>query len=172
MIVDDIDAHRELFGVDPSGRVLTDMAWRSPESGRNTHARGPARFPRVLAEAYAAHAVFQVYDRNRRVYGVRKLWHAMEHDGYAIGRDQVARLMRACGTSGAVRGAHRTITTQRDDRAPRFPDHVERQWNSPTSPGQLWVADCTSWEGRIMLDATGRAGGWSLLLISRTPVKV
>lgn len=74
----------------------------------------------VLAEAYAAHAVFQVYDRNRRVYGIRKLWHAMWHAGYAMGRDQVARLMAVSGISGAVRGAHRTVTTTRDDRAPRF----------------------------------------------------
>lgn len=51
--------------------------------------------------------------------------------------------MAVCGISGAVRGEHRTVTTHRDDRAPRFPDHVERQWNRPAAPDQLWVAGFT-----------------------------
>jgi transposase InsO family protein len=71
------------------------------------------------------------------------MWHAMKHAGHDIGRDQVARLMRICGISGAVRGKHRTITTTADPGAPRYPDLIERQWGAPTRPDQWWVADFT-----------------------------
>ena len=97
----------------------------------------------VLAEAYDAHAVYLVWERNRSVYGVRKMWHAMDRAGYRMGRDQVGRLMGICGAAGVVRGHHRTVTTTRDDRAPRFPDHVGRRWDRPDAPDQLWVADFT-----------------------------
>ncbi|GAA4824152.1 hypothetical protein GCM10023353_36410 [Tomitella cavernea] len=143
MIVDYIDAHRHLFGVDPICRVLSEHGMAIAPSTYYARKKAGAVSEAVLVEAYAANAVFDVYDRNRRVYGVRKLWRAMWHAGHAMGRDQVARLMTVCGISGAVRGAHRTVTTRRDDRAPRFPDHVERQWGRPTTPDQLWVADFT-----------------------------
>ncbi|OPX05481.1 integrase, partial [Gordonia sp. i37] len=39
------------------------------------------------------------------------------------------------------RGSHRTVTTRRDDKAPRFPDHVSRQWNIADRPDRWWVAD-------------------------------
>jgi putative transposase len=58
-----------------------------------------------------------------------------------LGRDQVARLMRIGGISGAVRGRHRTRTTATDCSAPRHPDLVKRAWTGPTERDQLWVAD-------------------------------
>lgn len=51
-------------------------------------ARGPVS-EAVWAEAHAAHAVQRLYVANRRLYGVRKMWHAMKHPGHDIGRDQV-----------------------------------------------------------------------------------
>lgn len=75
-----------------------------------------------LADAYAANAVHAVYVTNKRVYGVRKLWHAMKRAGHEMGRDQVARLMAIAGITGVVRGKRRTVTTEHDDRAPRHPD--------------------------------------------------
>ena len=96
-----------------------------------------------MAEAYDAHTVYQAFQRNRGVYGVRKLWHTMRREGRVMGRDQVGRLMEICGITGVVRGKHRTSTTQRDDRAPRHPDLVDRQWSLPSRPDQWWVADFT-----------------------------
>jgi transposase InsO family protein len=71
------------------------------------------------------------------------MWHPMKRAGHDMGRDQVARLTRICGIDGAVRGTHRTITTKRDDRAPRHPDLIERNWDAPQRPDQWWVADFT-----------------------------
>jgi len=43
-----------------------------------------------------------LWEDNYRVYGARKLWKA-RRAGHAVGRDQVARLMRAAGIEGAAR---------------------------------------------------------------------
>ena len=143
MIVDYIDAHKQRFGVDPICRVLTEHGMAIAPSTYYARKQSGQVPESVLAEAYDAHAVHLVWERNRSVYGVRKMWRAMDRAGYRMGRDKVGRLMGICGAAGAVRGHHRTVTTTRDDRAPRFPDHVERKWNRPDAPDQLWVADFT-----------------------------
>jgi putative transposase len=143
VIVDYIDAYRHRFGVDPICAVLTEHGMPiAPSTYYAAKARGPVS-PAALAEAHAAHAVHTVFWANRGLYGVRKMWHAMKRAGHDMGRDQVARLMRICGISGAVRGKRRTITTTTDHGAARHPDLIERQWGSPTRPDQWWVADFT-----------------------------
>lgn len=121
MIVDYIDAHKDRFGVAPICRVLTEHGVQIAPSTyyARTHA-GPVSATQI-AEAYDAHAVYQAFHRNRGVYGVRKVWHTMRREGRAMGRDQVGRLMRICGITGVVRGKHRTVTTQGDDRARATP---------------------------------------------------
>ena len=143
MIVAYIDDHRDRFGVDPICRVLTEYGMQIAPSTYYAHKQRGLVSAAMLEEAYAAHAVYQQFEKNRGVYGVRKMYHTMWRAGHVMGRDQVGRLMGICGISGAVRGSHRTTTTHRDDRAPRFPDHVERQWDTPTHPDQWWVADFT-----------------------------
>jgi len=69
------------------------------------------------------------------------MWHLMAREGFEVGRDQVARLMRIGRVTGPVRGRHRTRTTFRDPSAPRHPDLVNRNWAGPSRPDQLWVAD-------------------------------
>ena len=96
-----------------------------------------------LADAYAAQEIYQLWKENRRVYGRRKLWKTGRRTGLLLGRDQIERLMKIAGITGVTRGRRTTVTTRRDDRAPRHPDHVKRRWNGPTRPDQWWVADFT-----------------------------
>jgi len=143
VIVDYIDAHRHQFGVDPICTVLAEHGLPiAPSTYYAAKARGPVS-DTAWTEAHAANTVHRLYVANMRLYGVRKMWHAMKHAGHEMGRDQVARLMRICGISGAVRGKHRSITTTTDPAAQRHPDLVERQWGQPTRPDQWWVADFT-----------------------------
>ncbi len=51
--------------------------------------------------------------------------------------------MKLAAIDGVRRGKHRTVTTERDDRAPRHPDLAHRRWAIPTRPDQWWVADFT-----------------------------
>src|SRR5690349_11826510 len=81
-----------------------------------------------MADAYAANTLVDLYRANRRVYGVRKLWHAARRAGRPWGRDQVGRLMGIAGIDGVRRGRHTAVTTRRDQAAPRHPDHCDRAW--------------------------------------------
>jgi putative transposase len=65
-----------------------------------------------------------------------------------VGRDQVARLMRAAGIEGARR-TRRIRTTRADPVAARHPDLVQRRFRAEM-PNQLWVTDLTfvpTWAG-------------------------
>jgi putative transposase len=90
-----------------------------------------------------ANELYDLWVKNRRVYGRRKLWHAAKRAGMSIGRDQVERFMHVVGITGIRRGKRRIVTTVADPQATRHPDHVKRQWDAPKKPDELWVADFT-----------------------------
>jgi hypothetical protein len=67
-----------------------------------------------------------------------------------VGRDQVARLMRAEGLRGASR-AKKRFTTHSDPAATRAPDLLDRDFTA-TAPNEKWVADftyCSTWSGVV-----------------------
>jgi len=140
MIVDYIDSQRERFGVEPVCAVLAEAGISIAPSTYYARSKTPLTDVE-LHEAYMANQLRSLWQNNWGVYGARKLWHAARRAGHDIGRDQVARLMKIAGISGVRRGKHRTITTRRDDAAPRHPDLVKRGWAAPTGIDRLWVAD-------------------------------
>jgi transposase InsO family protein len=77
---------------------------------------------------------------NYCVYGAHKLWKTARRAGHDVGRDQVARLMRAAGSQGVRRG--KRVRTTKPDPARRRGIPI---WSSATSPrpppNQLWVTD-------------------------------
>ena len=106
-----IDEERALYGVEPICRVLAIA-----QSGFYTYrarlvnpTQRPARAQRddVLGEQ-----IQRVWERNRGVYGVRKVWQQLLRDGQTVARCTVARLMAAEGLRGVVRGP----TTPHDGR--------------------------------------------------------
>ena len=115
-----------MLGVSPSGY----WAW----SGRAASARelDDARLLRLIRTAHEA---------SRRTYGAPRIWRALRRDGIAVGRDRVARLMRAAGLRGAARRRF-VATTRRDERARPAPDLVLRRFEAD-GPNRLWVADVT-----------------------------
>ena len=52
---------------------------------------------RACRDAAVGPALRALWEDNYRVYGARKLWKAARRAGHEIGRDQVARHMRAAG---------------------------------------------------------------------------
>ena len=140
MIVDYIDSHRERFGVEPICAVLSEHGVKIAPSTYYERRRRPVT-DAELEEAYLANVLVTLHAENWRVYGARKLHKAARRASLDIGRDQVARLMRIAGITGAVRGRHRTVTTRRDKTAERHPDLVKRGWDVPTKVDELWVAD-------------------------------
>lgn len=87
---------------------------------------------------------------NYSVYGRRKLTTAMRKAGHDVGRDQVARLMRAAGIRGAS-PARKRFTTHADPAAERAPDLMKRDFTA-TAPNEKWVCDftyCSTWSGVV-----------------------
>jgi putative transposase len=140
VIIAYVESFRARFGVEPICRVLSAHGVTIAPSTYYAHRLAPVS-PAALEEAYLVNALVTLWQENWGVYGARKLWHAARRAGLDVGRDQVGRLMGIAGITGAVRGRHRTRTTQADDRAPRYPDLVSRGWDVPTGIDQLWVAD-------------------------------
>ena len=141
MIVEHVDRERSTHGVEPICRVLTEHGMKiAPSTYYAAKSRPPST--RAVSDAALRQVIIDLWDRNRGLYGVLKMWHALRREGHVVGRDRVARLMRQAGISGIVRGAHRTITTKRDDTAARFPDLVDRGWGV-TRLDAVWVADFT-----------------------------
>jgi putative transposase len=113
----------------------------------STYYAAKARQPsaRALRDAELRPVLRALWEDNYRVYGAHKLWKAAHRAGHDVakdvGRDQVARLMRAEGIAGVVR-TRRVRTTRPDEGAPRHPDLVKRDFTA-TGPNQLWVTDLT-----------------------------
>ncbi len=61
----------------------------------------------------------RVFNENFQVYGVRKVWRQLQREGYDIARCTVARLMRAMGLQGIIRG--KPIRTTISDKTGAMP---------------------------------------------------
>ena len=139
-----IREYRDRFGVEPICAVLREHGVQiAPSTFYAFQARGFGLSDRDLSDAYLANQLFDLWVRNRRLYGRRKLWKAARRAGSTVGRDQVERLMRLLGVSGIRRGKRTTVTTTGDAKAARHPDHIQRRWAWPSRPDQWWVADFT-----------------------------
>src|SRR6195952_4242167 len=144
-----IDDHPAAWGVEPICRVLPIAP-----STYYTHAARRAEPDKLPARARRDGALMieirRVYEANFRVYGVRKVWRQLAREGIVVARCTVARLTRAMGLAGAVRG--RKVRTTVPDPAAACPlDRVNRQFTAER-PNRLWVADFTyvaTWDGFV-----------------------
>ena len=141
MIVDYIDAHRDEFGVEPICRVLTEHGCQIAPSTYYARKRRPPS-ARALSDAVMIQILMVLWVANRKVYGAHKLWKAARRAGHDVGRDQVARLMRAMEIQGVSRSRRKVFTTVSDPDAVRAPDLVNRNFTADR-PDALWVTDLT-----------------------------
>ena len=144
-----IDVHREVYGVEPISRVLpiAPSTYYAHVAQRVEPTRRSARARRDEA---LGPEVRRVFEENFRVYGVRKVWRQLRREGFDVARCTVARLMRAMGLQGVIRGKP-ARTTVSDRTAPCPLDRVNRQFRAP-APNMLWVSDFTyvaTWAGFV-----------------------
>lgn len=144
-----IEDNRLSFGVEPICKVLRIAP--STYFDRAVIARDPTRASdRPKSDANMCSEISRVFDDNRRVYGARKIWHALRREGHDVARCTVERLMRKLGLKGVMRGK-KTITTNPDKTRSCPHDKVNRQFNAQ-QPDQLWVSDftyCPTWSGMV-----------------------
>lgn len=168
-----IDQYRETLGVEPICRVL-----QIAPSGYRRHAarqRDPARrSARAQRDEILMRHIQRIWDANRQVYGVDKVWRQLQREGLAVARCTVARLMRQRGLRGVRRG-QAVRTTVPNPAAPCPRDRVNRQFRAER-PNQLWVADFTyvsTWQGFVyvafIIDVFARRiVGWRVSRSMRT----
>jgi putative transposase len=164
-----IDQNRGRFGVEPICRTLDVSA-----SAYHHRATGE-RSARALEDERLTAKIRKVFAENYECYGVRRIHAALLRDREQVGRDQVARLMRAAGIRGAKRRGKPWRTTIGDPAAQKRPDLVKRDF-SAVAPDRLWVGDFTylrTWEGKVyfsfVIDVYSRMiVGWQLASHMRT----
>ena len=108
----------------------------------------------------------RVFDANWKVYGVRKVWRQLQHEGFDVARCTGAKLMKGMGLQGIIRGKP-TKSTITDKKLPCPLDKVNRQFRV-SAPNRLWVSDFTyvaTWKGFVfvafVIDAYARKiVGW------------
>jgi putative transposase len=168
-----IDAHREAYGVEPICAVLPIAP--STYYEQRARVQDPQRRPaRAQRDAVLCPQIRQVWEDTRRRYGARKTWQELRRRGVAVARCTVARLYRAMGLYGVVRG-RRVRTTVPEPLAHRPQDLVQRNFTA-TRPNQLWVSDLTyvpTWRGFVYVafvtDAfSRRIVGWRAATSLRT----
>jgi transposase InsO family protein len=149
-MVDFIDEHRDVYGVEPICAVLpiAPSTYHEHFARRRDPERRPARAKR---DDGLRVEVRRVWDENFAVYGAEKVWRQLVREGVDVARCTVERLMRDMGLRGAVRGRAWKVTTVADESARRPEDLVQREFTA-TRPNQLWVADLTyvaTWAGFV-----------------------
>jgi putative transposase len=165
-----IDEHRPVFGVEPICRLLpiAPSTYYENISKREDVDRLSVRARSDIALKIE---IRRVFEENFRVYGARKVWRQLQREGFDVARCTVARLMKAMGLQGIIRGKP-IRTTFPDKAAPSPLDRVNRQFRAP-APNRLWVSDftyVTTWQGFVyvafVIDAFARRiVGWR---VSRT----
>ena len=98
-----ITEHRGRFGVEAICRVLR-LAVRGFITSRGYRAavrRAPSA--RALSDLVLGAEIERLHTENYGVYGARKMHALMVRQGWVLGRDQTARLMRQVGVRGVVR---------------------------------------------------------------------
>ena len=112
--------------------------------------------------------------RTSRSTAPGNVWKPLRRDGVRVARGTVARLMRAMGLAGAVRG-RAWVTTTHAGEGGRPVDLVDRRFVA-TRPNQRWVSDFTcvaTWGGCVyvafVIDVCARRMvGWRVSASMRT----
>ena len=133
-----IDDHRDVHGVEPICRVLPIAPSTYYEPRRPARRSREAAGPRASGTPSFASQIRRVWEENFQVYGVRKVWRQLRREGIEVARCTVARLMRAMGLQGVVRG--KTVRTTISDKAAPCPlDRVNREFKAPAAERALGV---------------------------------
>jgi transposase InsO family protein len=168
-----IDENKGSYGVEPICKVLpiAPSTYYLHAARRADPSLEPAR---VQRDVRLSEDIRRVWDENRQVYGVRKVWRQLRRENQEVARCTVERLMAKLGIQGVIRG--KPVRTTVSDKATPCPlDRVNRQFHAER-PNALWVSDFTyvsTWQGWVyvafVIDVFARRiVGWKVSASSRT----
>jgi len=149
-VVDYIDTHREVFGVEPICAVLTSADVKiAPRTYYAAKTRPLSKRARV--DVGLREQIRRVHRENFGVYGADKIWRQLNREHVRVARCTVERLMRDMGLAGVVRGKVKRTTIPGDPIGERPRDLLDRDF-SAVRPNHRWVADITyvaTWTGFV-----------------------
>ena len=102
-MIDFIDDHRDVYGVEPICKVLP-IAPSTYHEAKIRETAPHRRSARQQRDARVCEAIQQTWDANHCVYGARKVWRQLQRDQCRVARCTVERLMRDMGLCGVTRG--------------------------------------------------------------------
>ena len=149
-MIDFIDNHKQVFGVEPICRVLSEHGVKiAPSTYYDARRRRPSKRALRDADLVALIEAERARQKLLKRFGARKMWIHLRGRGHDVARRTVERLYRQQGWVGALR--QRRLIALPCDGTSRPEDLVDRQfWAS--RPNQLWVADFTyvaTWSGMV-----------------------
>ena len=129
---------------------------------------------RELTDQMLAVEIEAIWECSDRSYGVPRMHRWLLKQGFEVGRNRVARIMRANGWEGET-GRRRVRTTIVDRGATAAQDRVNRDFD-PEAPNSVWCGDITylrTGEGWLFLATvidlfSRRVIGWSVADHMRT----
>jgi len=108
--------------------------------------------PRSREDATLAERIRWIHVRSRGTYSSPRIHAELIDEGVRVGRNRVARLMRAAGLRGVSRRKRPRTTIRQAGKQPAA-DLVQRNF-TVAGPNRLWVADITyiaTWAGFLYL---------------------
>ncbi len=177
-MIDYISRHRELYGVEPICKVLSEHGCQiAPSTFYDNISRQPSR--RAQRDEHILKLIENERAASRFVAGLgaRSMWLRLRRQGHNVARCTVERLMAEHGLRGVVRSRRAPLTTIADPKATRPADLVDRHF-AAFAPNQLWVADftyCPTWTGMVyvafVFDVfSRRILGWRAATSMTTPL--
>ena len=104
-----VDAYRDQFGVELICRVLANTAGGFVTCRGYRAAKSRPMSDRAIRDQVLGDEIERLHAENFGVYGVRKMYYLMRRQGWLVGRDQVARVMKTRGITGVKRGKPRPL---------------------------------------------------------------
>jgi len=129
---------------------------------------------REIRDAELLAKMRQIHAASRGTYGSPRVHAQLAREGIQVGKDRVARLMRASGLQGRVRRRFQVTTDSKHDK-PVAPNVLQRDFSAKASDS-VWCADITylrtaaGWVylAAILDVATRMIVGWSMASHMRT----
>jgi putative transposase len=147
-------------------RMMCRLLEIEPGSFYAWRRRGPSR--RQCENEHLKVHIAQSHSESDGVYGSPKIRDDLLEQGFRVGRNRIARLMRELGIQGCPKKRYKSTTHSRHNLL--VADNHLAQDFSATAPNQRWVADITYIRTRegwlylaVILDLYSRAiVGWSM----------
>ena len=85
--------------------------------------------------------IMDIFEQSKESYGSIRMTSELRAKGLTVGKNKIARMMRAAGLHAKRKGKFK-VTTDSNHNYPAAPNLLDRKFRA-TRPGEIWVSDIT-----------------------------